>query len=279
MVRKFLFAGVPVLAAALLLLPASPGQARSYRGVAVAVGPRAFYGGYGGFYARGFYPGYYARPYRWSYYGFYPGYFGTNYYYSTPYFYPGYAYSEGYYPGYEESYTYSQPVQTTEYSSFYPPEETAGYAAGPAAVEPNAVLIRLTMPPDAELWFNGEKTTQTGSAREFVSPPLTPGKDYTYTVHARWMQNGQEVDRDRTLTVHAGDRLNLDLMAAAPPPATRTAPLPAPAATEELQPRPPSTTPSEPAPLPPQVSPRQTDEGTTPPYSPAEAPRSSRPVP
>src|SRR4051812_14539249 len=39
-----------------------------------------------------------------------------------------------------------------------------------------AALVRVLVPADAELWFNGTKTTQGGTAREFESPPLAPGK-------------------------------------------------------------------------------------------------------
>jgi uncharacterized protein (TIGR03000 family) len=54
-----------------------------------------------------------------------------------------------------------------------------------------------------------------GSVREFESPPLVPGRTYTYEVHARWVgANCREVVRNRTLTVRAGDRLEVDLNAA-----------------------------------------------------------------
>jgi uncharacterized protein (TIGR03000 family) len=63
---------------------------------------------------------------------------------------------------------------------------------------------------DAEVWFDDRLTQQTGLARQFQSPPLTPGGAYTYRVTARWVVNGQPVLRTRTILVQAGGRVTLD---------------------------------------------------------------------
>ena len=47
--------------------------------------------------------------------------------------------------------------------------------------------------PGAEVWFNGTPTTSTGPARQFASPPLTPGTRYSYDIRATWNENGREV--------------------------------------------------------------------------------------
>jgi uncharacterized protein (TIGR03000 family) len=51
--------------------------------------------------------------------------------------------------------------------------------------------------------------TSTGPARRFISPPLTPGKEYVYEVTVRWQESRREVTRTRSLPVRAGERLNI----------------------------------------------------------------------
>jgi uncharacterized protein (TIGR03000 family) len=48
----------------------------------------------------------------------------------------------------------------------------------------------LWVPADAEVWFNGVPTKQTGTRREFVTPPLDPGGDYSYRLRVRWNEGG-----------------------------------------------------------------------------------------
>jgi uncharacterized protein (TIGR03000 family) len=142
--------------------------------------------------------------------GFFPGFygFGLGYapYYGDSYYPPSYydVGSAGYYdmgsPGYAMLET---PIP---YRSFYPPmpadvTQPNQSAAAPADTKAH---VRLVVPADAEVWFDGEKTSQTGTAREFVSPPLTLGTDYAYEIRARWMENGKPVDQTRSVTVRAG---------------------------------------------------------------------------
>ena len=64
---------------------------------------------------------------------------------------------------------------------------------------------------DAALWLEGAKTKQTGTMREFVSPPLTPGEDYVYEVRARWVDSaGEFVNQTRNVTVRAGQQVMID---------------------------------------------------------------------
>ena len=116
---------------------------------------------------------------------------------SADYYYPSaWAYS---YP-YTGSYYY--PNAETSYSAYYSP---------PATVDANAVTIRMAVPSGARVWFDGEATSQTGADREFVSPPLTPGREYTYHVRVQWEENGKTMERNREVPVHAGDRINLNI--------------------------------------------------------------------
>ncbi len=70
------------------------------------------------------------------------------------------------------------------------------------------VHIRVT-PPRAEISFEGKKTLQIGTSRVFVSPPLTPGEDYLYTIGATWNDNGKSVSQVRKINVRAGDRVSV----------------------------------------------------------------------
>lgn len=141
-------------------------------------------------------------------YPFFGSWFGAGY--PWPYYYNGfpawyywndYAYNPG--PGY---------VSTPD----------GNYAAMDQAPQPpsdmpklddNAVLIGVRVPESATIWFDGEKTTQTGTFREFMSPPLEPGQKFTYEIKAVWVDNGQEMSRMRKIDVFAGDRMMVNFLA------------------------------------------------------------------
>ena len=100
---------------------------------------------------------------------------------------------------------YSSPIAGTpsySYTAFYPQEQT---------VDTNAVTLRMHVPTDARVWIEDEATSTSGADRSFVSPPLTPGREYVYHIRAQWDENGKTVERKREVTVHAGDRIDLNL--------------------------------------------------------------------
>lgn len=70
--------------------------------------------------------------------------------------------------------------------------------------------LLLIVPEKTELWFNGTKSTQTGTQREFVSPELSPGKHYSYEIKVRWMADGKPVEQVRTAHVQANTWQTLD---------------------------------------------------------------------
>lgn len=74
----------------------------------------------------------------------------------------------------------------------------------------NTATIRLRLPEDAKVWFDGEKTSHKGTERVFHSPPLTPGKNYTYEVRAEWKKDGKPVEDKRTVRVHANADVQVD---------------------------------------------------------------------
>jgi uncharacterized protein (TIGR03000 family) len=82
-------------------------------------------------------------------------------------------------------------------------ENTRAFYAGSS--DADKVLIDVTVPADAKITLQGAKTTQTGSVRRFVSPPIAAGYQYAYNIQATWMEHGREVSQSRSFTVRPGD--------------------------------------------------------------------------
>jgi uncharacterized protein (TIGR03000 family) len=185
------------LAAATALLLLSPGKSEAnFFG----------WGGWGGYYPNYAYSGYYG--YGWGnpgYYGYGWGYPGYSYY-----SYPNYgSYS---YPSYYSYPTYSSPYaavpQTNQYQSFYYSPESANTQDQ----LDKRIRVEVQVPRDAELWFDGHKTQQTGTDRQFLSPPIVPNYNYSYDIRARWLDNGRPVERTRTVNAQAGQQVRVDFL-------------------------------------------------------------------
>jgi uncharacterized protein (TIGR03000 family) len=88
-----------------------------------------------------------------------------------------------------------------------------GEGGAPAAAEASAP-IDLKVPEGAEVWFNGEKTTQTGSLRRFETPPLSPNTKCCYEVRVTWKTGGTAVSETRQLSFAAGESVRATFPAA-----------------------------------------------------------------
>lgn len=130
-----------------------------------------------------------------------------------PYYYsgmPGYGYVPGY--NYAPNITGlpSQPMSGT--APGVHGENQSVYSYAPSKPHPDAAAIDVKVPAGARLWFQGTETRQRGDDRFFESPPLEAGKSYRYEVKAEWTDdNGEKVERTRTLHVRAGTRVSVDL--------------------------------------------------------------------
>jgi len=134
--------------------------------------------------------------------------------------YSGWGSGSGYYSGgYANSYpstTYStMPADSiaggtgTGYQSFYPPSNAGQFNDGTRA------MIRVHVPPDAQVMFEGTPTSQMGPERVFVTPPLEGNGNYSYKVSARWRdQNGKEVTRNETVRFSAGRTVDVNFTTA-----------------------------------------------------------------
>ncbi len=183
------------LVLATLLSTTTPGAAQTLRLRAPAAPPRAYPGiyrpvPYGAYRLPSvYYPAY--PPYTWSY---------------APPRYPVRIYYSWYTPRYA--------VYVPVYPPYVPPPSAYQGYYPPAVAEP--AYISVWVPADAEIWFDGTRTNGTGSFREYVSPPLTPGRSFTYEVRARWRQDGQEVSQVRRIAVQSGARVTIDFRTTAP---------------------------------------------------------------
>jgi uncharacterized protein (TIGR03000 family) len=84
-------------------------------------------------------------------------------------------------------------------SSYYVPQ----YAVTQAVADAPATIV-VNLPADARLTINGQSTQSTSGERRFVSPPLQPGKTFSYTLQARIDRDGQSATVSREVEVRAG---------------------------------------------------------------------------
>jgi uncharacterized protein (TIGR03000 family) len=91
-------------------------------------------------------------------------------------------------------------------------DTSTSYAYGrDTAAQDNEARIRVIVPENAKLWFDGKETKQGGQVRMFESPELKPGKEYSYDVKAQWKdQNGKDVTQTRSIDVSANSQQTVD---------------------------------------------------------------------
>lgn len=88
--------------------------------------------------------------------------------------------------------------------------------------QPATLVVRL--PADATLTIDADPTEQRGEVRTLRTPPLRPGRSYSYTFVATWDDNGRTQRRERLVRFRAGERVEVDLRPAAVPPETPLVP-------------------------------------------------------
>jgi uncharacterized protein (TIGR03000 family) len=97
--------------------------------------------------------------------------------------------------------SYNRPYFIGDYNA-YNAQYGASYGAYAEADNTKARLL-VIVPPDARVFVEDQPTQQMGFERLFLSPSLEKGS-YTYTVRATWMENGQEVNRQKQIKVEPG---------------------------------------------------------------------------
>jgi uncharacterized protein (TIGR03000 family) len=93
---------------------------------------------------------------------------------------------------------------------------TRGLSFAPNPQDNRPALITVHVPANAEIWFDGVKTSQTGTNRVFRSPPLQAGQNYSYEVKACWRADGQPVEQTRQVNVWAGATVQVSFLESKP---------------------------------------------------------------
>jgi uncharacterized protein (TIGR03000 family) len=68
---------------------------------------------------------------------------------------------------------------------------------------PATIVVRL--PVNARLMIEGQPTQSMSGERVFVSPPLEPGKTYSYNLKAEIDRNGEKATTTQSVDVRAGE--------------------------------------------------------------------------
>jgi uncharacterized protein (TIGR03000 family) len=103
------------------------------------------------------------------------------------------------------------PSGAVQYASEEPPPPRQVVVRASETTAPLPAEIRIRTVPSAKVWIDGKATTQTGTVRNFATPPLESGQSYAYKVRACWLENGQPVVRSRVVRVIPGETAELDL--------------------------------------------------------------------
>jgi uncharacterized protein (TIGR03000 family) len=80
---------------------------------------------------------------------------------------------------------------------------------------PATIVVRL--PADATLTIDDSPTRSTSSVRTLVTPPLPPGRAYSYTLKAVAMRGGHPLTVVKRVTVSGGQQTEVELNPATEP--------------------------------------------------------------
>jgi uncharacterized protein (TIGR03000 family) len=76
----------------------------------------------------------------------------------------------------------------------------------------NRVVVMAHLPENARIWFQNQLMREQGTLRRFVSPSLTAGGWYNYTVRVAWVEDGKWVSQTHNFPVKAGDTHCIDII-------------------------------------------------------------------
>jgi uncharacterized protein (TIGR03000 family) len=74
---------------------------------------------------------------------------------------------------------------------------------------PDCACIVVHVPAGAQVWLEGKPTTQSGSTRTFVSPPLPPKQNFVYQVRVRWKGDAGVTEQSQNVVVQSGSEVQL----------------------------------------------------------------------
>jgi len=122
-------------------------------------------------------------------------------------------YSQSYYaPAHNTQQYYQASPYTIIPTTYY---ETVPTVSSPVVPVGQYATINVSVPKlDTQIWLGSTLMNQTGMERVYQSTPLEVGSTYTYTITARWMSGGKQVEQIRTVDVRAGKTSNVEFLAA-----------------------------------------------------------------
>ena len=91
--------------------------------------------------------------------------------------------------------------------------------AVPQMADPNGVSDRATitvkLPPGATLFVDDRKSPSSEPVRQFSTPPLPTGRDFSYLMRAEIVRNGQTETFTQKVPFRAGERVDVDFTSSA----------------------------------------------------------------
>jgi uncharacterized protein (TIGR03000 family) len=84
------------------------------------------------------------------------------------------------------------------------PEKAPAPEKAPEASAPAPATIFVALPADARLLIDGNATRSTTANRMFITPALERGKEFTYTLKAEIVRDGQTYSAIQRVTVRGG---------------------------------------------------------------------------
>ncbi len=82
---------------------------------------------------------------------------------------------------------------------------------GPTATDRATLTVKL--PPGATLYVNDKRSPSTELVRQFSTPPLPVGRDFSYLMKAEIVRNGQTETFSQKVPFRAGERVEVDFTA------------------------------------------------------------------
>jgi len=77
---------------------------------------------------------------------------------------------------------------------------------------PDAAIVIVKLPAEAELWFDDTRTNLDGSYRRFVTPPLEAGHQQAYTLRVRWHIKDADLTRVEKIRVEPGKTVTVNFL-------------------------------------------------------------------
>jgi uncharacterized protein (TIGR03000 family) len=84
-----------------------------------------------------------------------------------------------------------------------------------ASESTSSATIVVDLPEDAKLTIDGESTESTSARRVFITPELAEGKEYSYTLKAEVVRDGQVHVITKEVVFRAGEETEVELELAA----------------------------------------------------------------